>query len=106
MAGLTEFQKSRCPNNLTHESWKECSSCPNGRVSENEFAGRSANCTLSPTIPTVFTVIGRNKKSILDVLPEIEGEIKHGFRRGHIGDVYWNLDGKVPSHFKHNYDEE
>jgi len=103
MSALTEYQKKRCPLHLDCESWKECSKCSNGRVTEG-FAGSNASCSLKQTIPKVLTVIGRNKKEILEALPEIEDLMSHGFIRGKVIDVYWNMDGKVPDYFTVDYD--
>jgi hypothetical protein len=106
MSALTEFQKKRCPHGLGCEDWSICSKCPNGRVTEGQFAGRHAHCTLEATIPRVFTVIGKNKKEILKALPAIKKEMKKGFNRGRVGEVFWNMDAKVPSYFTYDYDDE
>jgi hypothetical protein len=105
MSALTEFQKKRCPNHLDCEDWKICSKCPNGKIVE-ALVGGSSKCTLKTTIPKVFTVIGKNKKEILVALPEIEDKMNHGFNRGRVGNVFWDMDAKPPSYFTYDYDDD
>lgn len=104
MGGLSEYQIKHCPYGLDCEDWKICSKCSNGKVYEAQFAGQRVRCTLKATIPKVFTAIGRDKGEIIKALPSIKKEMKKGFNRGHINDVYWNMDEDVPSYFTLDYD--
>lgn len=71
------------------------------------MVGGHSKCTLKPTVPVVLTIIGRNKKEVLQALSEIKDELEHGYRRGKVnGDVFWNRDAEVPSYFTYDYDKE
>jgi hypothetical protein len=103
MSKLTEYQKANCPKHLECEDWGICSKCRNVKVVEAQFCGSSVKCSLKPIIPKVFTVIGKDKTSILHELPEIIDKMSHGYNRGKVNDVFWSMDEKVPSYFTHDY---